>query len=69
MVTSIDTYWDKYNKGSEYKSGRDYNSKAHRLLDFMDWIQLYQEKDTQWESLRSQERWVRSNGELVRLVN
>jgi len=66
--TSIDTYWNKYNKSSEYKFGRDYSLKAHRLLDFMDWIQLYQEKDTQWERLRGQERWARSNGQLVRSV-
>ena len=66
--TSIDTYWNKYNRISEYKFERDYSSKAHRLLDFMDWIQLYQEKDIQWDRLRGQERWARSNGQLVRSV-
>ena len=66
--TSIDTYWDKYNKGSEYKFGRDYSSKAHRLLDFMDWVQLYSGENIKWDTLRDQEKWVRSNGKLVRLL-
>ncbi len=66
---SLDMYWNKYNRESEYKYGRTYEQISHRLIDFSDWLRMFYGDDHLWDTLRSQEKWSRSeNGELRREV-
>lgn len=66
---SLDMYWNKYNRESEYKYGRTYEQISHRLIDFSDWLRVLNGDDNLWDTLRSQEKWSRSkNGELRREV-
>ncbi len=66
---SMDMYWNKYNKENEYKYARTYEQNSHRLIDFSDWLQIWNNNDNLWDSLRDQERWERSDdGKLSRVV-
>ena len=67
--SSLDVYWNKYNKESEYKYARTYEQKTHRLIDFADWLQIYKNNNSSWDKIRNQELWERSDdGKLSRLV-
>tara|TARA_B000000475_G_C15983981_1_gene442209 strand:+ start:446 stop:1573 length:1128 start_codon:yes stop_codon:yes gene_type:complete len=66
---SMDMYWNKYNKESEFKYARTYDQVSHRLIDFSDWLEAYSDHESLWDSLRSQEKWERSSdGKLKRTV-
>lgn len=67
--SSMDMYWNKYNKESEFKYARTYDQVSHRLMDFSDWLEAFSDHDSLWDSLRSQERWERSSeGKLMRTI-
>jgi len=66
---SLDFYWNKYNKESEYKFARTYSDHSHRLIDHMDWFQLYSENRISWDKIRKQEMWTRTkDGRLSRVI-
>jgi len=67
--SSLDMYWNKYNKESEYQYARTYEQKTHRLIDFADWLQIYKNNNNSWDEIRNQELWERSDdGKLLRLI-
>ena len=66
---SMDMYWNKYNKESEFKYARTYEYNSHRLLDFSDWLRIWCNDDSLWDTLRNQETWERSDdGKLSRIL-
>ena len=65
----MDMYWNKYNKESEFKYARTYEYNSHRLLDFSDWLRIWCNDDSLWDTLRNQETWERSDdGKLSRIL-
>ena len=61
---TLDIYWDKYFKLKEYRYTRDYLDTNPRAMEFADWIQLYVQKEVNWEHVRELETWTYQNGNL-----
>ena len=61
---ALDVCWDKYFKLKEYRYTRDYSDTNPRAMEFADWLQLYNQKDVNWEHVRELERWGYHNGNL-----
>ena len=62
----IDFFWKKYNWEYEKKHSRAYGQKTNRLVDFSDWLNIYNDRNY-YSGYGYKERFVSENGKIKKI--
>tara|TARA_B100000886_G_scaffold338614_1_gene301870 strand:- start:29 stop:1114 length:1086 start_codon:yes stop_codon:yes gene_type:complete len=60
----LDLYWNKYDKQHEKRFITNYTKKTNRVVDSADWLDLYLNKNVDWNKFKYKEKWLIQNDKL-----
>ena len=64
-ASSVDFYWNKYEKIFEQRRGKNYSHHVNREISFSDWLSIYRSKDYKLNP-KFQEKWKLLNGKVTK---
>lgn len=63
-ASELDFFWKKYSWQFEQKLNKSYSSNSNRLIEFSDWLSLYNDKKLNWSHIKYKEKWEEIDGKV-----